>query len=70
MVAVREQSKPKNELSGLVTVRVVQTPKTNRCVRFRGWWLSGNVQGVSSRLVEEKLGRTLPSLIPGYPNDV
>ena len=26
--------------SGLVTVRVVQTLKTNRRVRFRGWWLS------------------------------
>ena len=25
---------------------------------------------LSSRLVEEKLGRTLPSLIPGYPGDV
>jgi hypothetical protein len=63
---------------------MVETPKMNRRVRFRGWWLSENVQNpenehdhsfsglvvVSSRLVENYIGRTLPSLIPGYPGDV
>ena len=58
-----------------------QNPETNTPVRFWGWWLSENVQNpenersclflglvvVSSRLVEDLYGHTLPSLIPAYP---
>jgi len=67
-VAVREQSKPKNELSGLVTVRVVQTPKTNRCVRFRGWWLSGNVQNPENKHEHLFLGLVVVSSTSVYRN--
>jgi hypothetical protein len=63
---------------------MVKTPKTNTPVHFWGWWLPENVQNpenkhdcsfsglvvVSSSSIENKFGRTLPSLIPGYPGDV
>jgi hypothetical protein len=56
----------------------------NTPVCFLGWWLPENVQNlenehdhlflglvvVSSSSIEYKIGHTLPSLIPGYPDDM
>jgi hypothetical protein len=128
VMAVREQSKPRNEqvcsFSGLVAARErSKPPKTSSCAPFQEWWMpekgpnpedeqscsfsglvvarerlkprkqtrpfvfgAGGCQRtfktpktsmtacflvvVSSSSIENKFGRTLPSLIPGYPGDV